>query len=628
MNLIATTNAAQVLGFTERHLRRLASGGEISGAQKLKNRWHIPASYDKRLLALVTGRSRKENMSALDCYSKPKRDAALRKLGTIREFEDFSAMWVRGDGLRSEAMDEFCRMAEIGQSTLKRWVKSWRDEGIEGLVDSRGGELGVKGFTEDAAEMFKSLYLDQRRPSAKTCLQTVCHFNKIHSCGWVLPSLRSIQKWIQKEIPQGVRVLHREGVASYDAKCAPYIQSDPDSFAPGECWIGDHHQLDFWVRHRNRWIRPWLTMWMDYRSRKMTGWVVTDNPNQTTILRAFGKGAKELGLPSKVKIDNGKDYASAMWMGQTKTQRQASKADPNDDQTFTAGLYAMMDISVSFSIPYHPQSKPVERLFHTVDMQFSAQIETYCGKDSARKPDYLNDRLQSSRAIERAHSLESIAELFEDYADVYNQTAHRGEGMNGRSPNEVYNTREAKRVIEPGALALLMQVWSSELKVGKNGVRFSNFNYGQYDPALLNHQGKKVRVAYDPDNITTIQVYDAITMKLLCIAEQNELIALGDKTSEQAMREAQAAKARAKKLVKNYKPAAVVARSGLAELAIDAQRAISSGVDIKDPRNLQFVRTALDGQGDVAIAMKKRLVRSIMGRWTLSWDRQGQLQKR
>ncbi len=598
MQLVSVKKAANILGITERHLRRKCSEGEITGAQKISGAWHLPAAYDSRLVGLVSGRGRKEDISALDVYSKPKRDAALRKLGAIREFEDFSAMWVRGGGLRTEAMAAFCEMAEMGASTLKRWLKAWREQGIEGLVDTRGGEVGIKGFSPQPAEMFESLYLDQKKPSIKTCLQTVEYYSKSHGLKWIIPSLRSVQKYVQNVMPLPMQVLHRDGRAAYDAKYSPYIESDPDSFAPGECWVGDHHQFDFWVRHRNRWIRPWVTAWMDYRSRKLVGYVISDSPNQTTILRAFGRGASVLGLPGKVKIDNGKDYDSEMWTGITKAKRIALKAG-YIDEPMVAGLYGLMDISVSFSQPYHPQSKPIERLFATVATQFSKQIETYCGNNTISRPENIKDVLGSERAIQRAYDLESITELFEKYADVYNQSSHHGEGMNGLCPNTIFNSRENMRVVDPGALSLLMQVWSGKRTVGKNGIQFNHFNYGQYDPALAMYKGRDVRVAYDPDDITHISVYDLTTLKLVCVVGQNELVNIGDggKVNEESMRKAQAAKARARRTVREYKPAAIVAASELAELTIDAQRALASGVDIKDPKNLQLVRTALDGQG-------------------------------
>jgi hypothetical protein len=242
-----------------------------------------------------------------------------------------------------------------------------------------------------------------------------------------------------------------------------------------------------------------------------------------------------------------------------------------------------------------------------VDVQFSNRFETYCGKDSARKPDYLNDRLQSKRAIERAETLESVCELFADYADVYNKTVHTGAGMDGRCPNEVYNTRESKRVIDPATLGLLMQVWSGERVVGKNGVRFGGYLYGQFDAALALYQGRSVRVSYDPDDISSVNIYDAATLKLLCVAEQNELVDIGggEPISEEASRKAIAAKNRAKKAILGYKPASIVAASQLPQLAIDAQRSLASGVDIKDPRVLELVRTGLEGQSELASAARR-----------------------
>ena len=69
-----------------------------------------------------------------------------------------------------------------------------------------------------------------------------------------------------------------------------------------------------------------------------------------------------------------------------------------------------------------------------------------------------------------------------------------------------------------------MRVWSKEIKVGKNGVLVKGLRYGQYDTELLMNQGRMVRAAYDPDDMGKIWVYDAKTLKLITVAEQNRLI--------------------------------------------------------------------------------------------------------
>jgi transposase InsO family protein len=415
---------------------------------------------------------------------------------------------------------------------------------------------------------------------------------------WRIPPMRTMHTLVNKRIPLAVQVLHREGMAAYEAKCAPYIQVDPDSVEPGQWWIGDHHQLNCWVRHRDRWIRPWITAWMDMRSRELVGWYISACPNQTTVLVAMRRAIEKHGPPESVKIDNGKDYDSQMWTGTTKTRRRAAKAGYIDAAT-VAGIYAMLDIAVSFAIPYHPQSKLIERFFDTVDVQFTKAVDTYCGKDANRKPEHLSDMLKSEHTIAEAYSLAEFAEVFGEYAKVYSNSVHTGWGMKGKSPGQVMASRSSRRVLKEGVLDLLMRVWSGELKIGKNGVRFRGLYYGQYDSDLLVRQGRKVRVSYNPDDLSVVYVYDAVTWKLIAVAEQNQLVAYGDAVPEGEVREAMAQKSRALKLCKGQVNKQLTANMDLASLAIRARRKDAE----PDPAparvaSIRPVGTPLDGQVD------------------------------
>jgi len=121
--------------------------------------------------------------------------------------------------------------------------------------------------------------------------------------------------------------------------------------------------------------------------------------------------------------------------------------------------------------------------------------------------------LKSDKAIKEAYGLESFAAMLDKYIDVYNNSAHSGRGVDGQTPLQVLSQRASRRVMAAGVLELMMRVWSGELIVGKNGVRFKRMWYGQYDIELLAHQGKKVRVAYDSDDLSKVWVYDATTMR-------------------------------------------------------------------------------------------------------------------
>lgn len=590
--------AARLLGRSERDIRRQCVERKLPGAIKSKSTWKIPVSADVRLQGFTGPKDLLNSTELLDIPAG-KREDAIGRVGLIQEFEKFARSFVGGDiGGRVEAVKIFAKRADMGARTLQRWLNKYKDGGLLGLVDTRGGGKFISQMiSPEAFEYFKSLYLTQQQLTKKMCWQMICHINKSEEKGWKIPSYNYMIQYVHKSIPLCVEVLHREGLAAYEAKCAPYIQSDPDSVQPGQVWVGDHHQCNCWVRYRNKWVRPWLTAWLDMRSRTMVGWHINAGPNQTTVLQAMKRGLVKYGPPDTVKIDNGKDYDSEMWTGTTKVRRRKAVRAGYIDEPMVAGIYAMMDVGASFAKPYHPQSKNIERFFDTFDTQFVKAMPTYCGKDSARRPDGLFDKFKSERYIAAAMSLEQFAELVDEYAKGYNARGHTGDGMNGESPDEVMATRQSRRVVGDGVLDLLLRVWSGELIVRKNGVNFKKMWYGQYDMNLLTIQGKKVRVSYDPDDMRRVYVYDAVTLKLVTIADQNELIRWGDPVSDEALRDAMRSKARAVKAIKGYRDKRLTASMDLPTLAI---RALAEGKrEAKKPThqpNIRPVATPLDGQ--------------------------------
>ncbi len=588
--------AARLLDKTQRHVRRLCIAGRLTGSRKTGGKWEIPTAADPKLSGV---KQPDELISAEELLDVPvkKKEKALQRLGIIREFAKFSAAYVRQGGTYSGSMELFVGRHGIGKRSLQRWIGNYRDQGIKGLIDTWGnGKFISDSITIEAWEIFKSMYLTQQRLSIKQCWQNICFINTDEKKGWKIPVLKFMYKFVDRHIPLFVRVLGREGMAAYEAKCAPYIEMDPDSIAPGQVFVGDHHQFNCWVRYHNKWIRPWVTAWMDMRSRAIVGSHISASPNQTTILLAMKRAIEKYGPPESVKIDNGRDYDSQMWTGTTKAKRKALRAGYLDTQMVT-GIYAMMNIAVTFSIPYHPQSKGIERLFDTLDRQFTKTFDTYCGKDSGRKPDYLNDLLKNEKAIGQAHDLETFAELTGQYFEAYNNSAHSGRGMDGKSPAEVLATRQSRRVLSEGVLELLLRDWSGELTVSKNGVRFKGLSFGQYDMDLMRYQGKKVRIAYDPEDLRRVYVYDAVTLRLITIAEQAQFIRYGAQVDETAVRDAMRNKTKAAKIAKEFRDTRLAANMDLTTLSIQAMAEGSKpAAEVPGAATIKPVATLMDGQ--------------------------------
>ncbi|MBW1811655.1 MAG: helix-turn-helix domain-containing protein [Deltaproteobacteria bacterium] len=246
--LLDIQTAAQLLGKTQRHIRRLCKTGQLAGAVQKGRRWLIPVSAHDKLRGIKTADDL-TSPAQLRNFSEHKRTQALTRLGHIRQLEKFAAHF---GGTYSDALAAYAELQGISSRSLQRWISRYRNQGLLGLIDGRGGARpGDEAFSPDAFELFKSLYLTPQQLSAKLCWQNINYINQSEDRGWQIPALPTVYKYVDR-IPLAVKVLHREGLAAYDAKCAPYVQTDPESIQPGAVWIGDHHQFNCWIRHRGQ----------------------------------------------------------------------------------------------------------------------------------------------------------------------------------------------------------------------------------------------------------------------------------------------------------------------------------------------------------------------------------------
>ena len=168
--------------------------------------------------------------------------------------------------------------------------------------------------------------------------------------------------------------------------------------------------------------------------------------------------------------------------------------------------------------------------------------------------------------------LDEFTAAFAGYIEVYNNTPHSGRGMNGQTPMQVMRQRTSRRAMAEGVMELLLRNWTKEITVGKNGVKVNGIGYGRYDAALLMHQGRKVRCTTSAEDIQQVSVYDAHSYQLLAIATANGQLGYGAAANADDLREATAQKTRAKRTVRQYRPAAKIAASDLTSLTIAAMR--------------------------------------------------------
>lgn len=637
-------DAATKLGVNIGHLRRRCASELAPKAQAIMTappatvpggggqaRWFIHRGVDARL---TNDSERRSTTADLAAYPKDKVDDALARAACVKTFRHVKA--TRGGQLKDWLDALIVELAakhpslNISRAALYRWDVQLKEPGdITPLIDRRGGDQRSVGHPS-CWKMFTTLYLDQRQPSLAECWRQV----KIHAKANDLPwcSKRTCERQLDAKIPPETQMFNRDPKA-WRHKYAPYIEQDAERFPAGRCWVGDHTQLDFWTRYGKELVRPWLTTWQDWRTRKIVGWQLSPSPNSDTIMAALKRGlvdSSNMGGPSTVWIDNGKDYDCWFLHGQTKKERQQraySKGEFVDESQFE-GLFSLLQIDAHFSVPYGPNGKArQERWYGTLHTQFDKRFATYCGSSTATKPEILESILK--RAI-NIPSFDHARQRLDEFIAAFNDNGdHQMSDLvddNGTtlSPAQAMTAMcDTRRVMaDPDVIDYVCQHWHPPVTVGRNGVTIRPYGialtYGYADPNLTPYKapvgrGRKkprVLVSFDPDDLRQVRVHTT-SGKLICIAAENELGGKDGAIGRQTVSDLTKRKRQYAKSLKNVGENRHFEYLSAAELLHEQ----SQPDPTPDPTpgvagSIQMIQTPMDGQGD---ALQRERMRQAAG---------------
>lgn len=549
---VPVAEAAKAIGVSIQHLRRLCEthykpqglaqrrSATVGGRQT----WHVSAAAHPRLMRREAERDESGGSSVTALLAEAdasKRAEATAKASVLVMFR----RW-RQSGAKVTDAVEFARFAQRAESqhgvkptrgALYRWDKlcpaSTDFDGIVAeLLDRRGRPKGDAECCSDAAwSCFTSLYLQPQQRALRHCWDVTRH--EAREQGWAWPSLSTVRRLVDERLDASAVCLAREGQDAWRAKFSAPIQQDPEAWAAGQCWEGDHTELDFFCRviRGGTWVadRPWLTAWLDRRSRRLMGWTISEGGNASTVRSALSMALAdpEVSVPEVVWIDNGKDFAARSVGGQTKSQRRAKRTDPRSPEAVATGMLNMLGIEPHFAQPYNHNGKArVERFFGTVHERFDKTFAAYAGHRSGM----LDKREREARRkdVMSLPTLDEVKQRFAEWASWYNAWAdHRIEDLvdadlGGRvSPEEFYRRRlPAKRTLDLDSLVILEQVftepvkvhkWGISIKIGTKTMRYGEDAAGRIEPALEPYvgSGELVYVSYDEQDLSRITVWDA-----------------------------------------------------------------------------------------------------------------------
>ncbi|MED1561129.1 hypothetical protein AJ85_05800, partial [Alkalihalobacillus alcalophilus ATCC 27647 = CGMCC 1.3604] len=464
-------------------------------------------------------------------------------------------------------------------STLRRKFKNWQEQGDEALVDKRGGwNRGLTEIPDVAWAIFEQYYLDEARPSISYCRKLVETWAELDEPELLpLPTYETFQRKAKK-IPYAVLRFFRYGAKDADDKALPYIRRIYSSLQSNEIWVADNHTFDVMVRRPNGAIyRPYVTMYQDVRARKMVGWFVTDTPNSDANLFALRKGILRFGVPKEVYVDNGREFLVSDIGG-----RGRRKKKKEDEEVKPPPIFERLGIKMMNAKVRNGRAKIIERAFKQFKEEFSRLTKTFTGGHILERPERLKDVIKNEEnVIEEADFIESFDSYVEGW---YNQQSHKGDGMNGRTPNEVYaENLVEKRTATEEDLDLMMLRSSGALTVSRVGVTLTM--YGQkleyyHHDLVAKYQRQKVYIRYNPDDMGTVRVYDSQDRYILTAENR---VALEYGASKEELRKAASEIKKQKKQIKAYKDSAAEIYTAPEAMDIMLRKARINAENVQDP---------------------------------------------
>jgi putative transposase len=427
---------------------------------------------------------------------------------------------------RDHVTERLTALAEanaMNVATLYRWIKEDQKSGVFGLLRKRPTVVNGKSFRAITAEieaMIRKYYQAPGEPKAAAVYRKVgilCRELELD-----VPSRATVFRFIEylEETEPDVCCFARRGQGAWAEHFAPHaVRAEPARVM--QIVMGDHHKFDVFVEYGGKPIRPWVTMWLDVKSRCPVGWTVSAQANGETIGLAmthmmtpkkFGEQTLEVGgVPEILYIDNGEDYKSALKKGLKSKDFQLSRE--------SLDIAQYLGIKVVFATPYRPQSKAnVERFFGTVAGQFSREQPGWCGAKPDERPDGYDEHklLKQGKLL----ALVEFAERFNQWIETeYLSTIH---GSLGVTPLEKHLDGPKANQGWPNPRTLdILRCLKEQAHVYKQGIqRFGRWYWHRELDALA---GQDVVIRYDPAHIGEMHIFTS-RGGYICTAENKQLL--------------------------------------------------------------------------------------------------------
>ena len=384
-----------------------------------------------------------------------------------------------------------------------------------------------KRFPGEWEKVFKTLYLHDRKPTVADSYRRTCQLAEAAGEAMdAMPSLRTVQSWVKREIPGDLRDYMRDGARSVVDK-VPKLRIERDALRVGQAVSGDGLVLDrMWVEFPDGEVRkPVAWVFMDEKSGYVPACAIGKTESATLLRHAVQEIATEF-LPERMTLDNTMSAACKEMTAGAKG-RKRFKDLPDDPP----GTLVRLGIEVHFTSPardtMNPGSKRIERLYGKGGLH-----------DEVVQHPRIRDR---GRTKDRPVPLAEFEAAFaEAVQSVNRRKGRRGLGCAGRSYEQLFRegleeNSDALRKPNPYQLEMLRRApqrvrvrkdtWEVRVRIGKGARGLHRY----ISPALRAWMGRKVDVLFNPDDMTEDALVEDLEGGRICRAGHQADAAYGSR---------------------------------------------------------------------------------------------------
>lgn len=456
------------------------------------------------------GKEREAQNSIYMSLTADQRKKVDFKLNVVLKYREFKRAYPKADKM-TEFLKQYNEQTEniLTKRQINHWEHKYEREGINGLIDRRGGyNKGCSDIPDEVWKTFLALYLKESKPTKEQCYRMIVDYFPTLE----IPHISAFTRKLEG-LGKDALILGREGMKAYNDKVMPTMQIDYELIPSNMQWVADHHIFDVLVVDENGHVfRPWLSGWFDRGSRFIVGYVVNKvSPNSDIVLDSFAKACHKCGIPDEALLDNGKDY----------------KVYDLFNNDFALSVTKQMGIKVTNAIPFNAKAKPIERFFRTLEETYCKHLASYIGNDPKKRPEKMKKVNEKLKEIAMPYN--EFIEFIGNVIKTYNNSPHSGEGMNNRTPIEVYKNsfeKPLRMVKTEDILNMFLMRTTKALKVGKNGIRIPEIGERYEDIKLFEYFGKNVFARYNSDDLKQVYVFTEQD-EFICIAECKKFVDLG-----------------------------------------------------------------------------------------------------